>query len=141
MKIEEFKNRILRLAIVGSRTFTDFNRLQKEVLKLFYSDDINCIISGGAKGADKLAEKFAKLYNKPMIIFKPFNYYVKNINYCGVLVPIYDVLDNKLYYTRNKQIVDNCDFLIAFWNGKSGGTKMTINYAKQQNKKYKIIKV
>ncbi len=35
---------------------------------------------------------------------------------------------------RNKYVVDNCDLLIAVYNHRSGGTKMTIDYAKSIDK-------
>jgi len=128
----------MKVAIVGSRTFNDYEKLKEELFKLNRNriiDVFPVIITGDdekAKGADRLACIYAKRSGLDLIIFKPVNRYVKNA---------YDLLGNNCYFARNKQIVDNCDFLIAFWNGKSGGTKMTINYAKQQNKQYKIIKV
>lgn len=36
---------------------------------------------------------------------------------------------------RNQYIVDNCDLLIAVYNGTSGGTKNTIDYAKTKHKR------
>ncbi len=40
---------------------------------------------------------------------------------------------------RNKWMVDNCDLLIAVWNGTSGGTANCVNYAKSINKQIIII--
>lgn len=40
---------------------------------------------------------------------------------------------------RNKQIVDACDKLIAFWDGKSKGTKISIDMAEKQGKLLKVI--
>jgi uncharacterized phage-like protein YoqJ len=37
--------------------------------------------------------------------------------------------------TRNQWMVDNCDSLIAVWDGSSGGTGNCIQYAKSVNKK------
>ena len=37
------------------------------------------------------------------------------------------------------EIVCNCDFLLAFWNGESKGTKFTIEYANKIGKPFKII--
>ncbi|MDO4700541.1 MAG: hypothetical protein Q4A69_07655 [Moraxella sp.] len=37
-------------------------------------------------------------------------------------------------FIRNRLIVDTADVLIAFWDGKSTGTKYTIDYAKKQQK-------
>lgn len=38
------------------------------------------------------------------------------------------------YYHRNKVMVDLADKVIAIWNGRSGGTKQTFQYAMSQNK-------
>lgn len=41
----------------------------------------------------------------------------------------------KAMQIRNEYIVDNCDVLIAVWNGiKDGGTWNTVNYAREKNK-------
>jgi hypothetical protein len=121
----------MKVAIVGSRTFNDYEKFKEEISKIDI-DVFPVILTGDAKGADKLARIFANKRGDDLIVFKPVNRYIENA---------YGLLGNNCYFARNKQIVDNCDFLIAFWDGKSGGTKMTINYAKQQNKQYKIIKV
>ena len=39
---------------------------------------------------------------------------------------------------RNKQIVDNCDCLLALWDGVSRGTKYTIDLAISKGKLVKI---
>jgi len=42
---------------------------------------------------------------------------------------------------RNKLIVDECDCVLAFWDGSSRGTKFTLDYAKEKNKLIKIIQI
>jgi hypothetical protein len=42
---------------------------------------------------------------------------------------------------RNKLIVDECDCVLAFWDGQSHGTKFTLDYAKEKNKPIKIIQI
>lgn len=42
---------------------------------------------------------------------------------------------------RNKLIVDECDCVLAFWDGQSHGTKFTIDYAKEKGKPIKIINI
>lgn len=39
------------------------------------------------------------------------------------------------YLKRDREMIDECDVVIAFWNTKSKGTKYTIDYAKKQDKK------
>ena len=53
-----------RIAIIGSRDFNNFDFLDKKVKELMPKQDYQFIIvSGGAKGTDTLAEKFAEKYN------------------------------------------------------------------------------
>lgn len=75
-------------------------------------------MSGGAKGADSLAERFAKENNIETMIFPAdWDKYGKNAG-----------------YIRNKDIISNSDIVIAFWDGKSKGTKISIDLAKQSSK-------
>ncbi len=55
-------------------------------------------------------------------------------------------VSNSNYYNgcmqkRNKYMVDNSDLIIAVFNGNSGGTKQTIDYAKSKNINIKIIEL
>lgn len=44
------------------------------------------------------------------------------------------------YHMRNRYMVDNCDLLIAIYNGENkGGTAYTVNYAREQGKEILII--
>ena len=56
------------------------------------------IISGGAKGADTLAKRYAAENNIPMKEF----------------LPNWDTFGKSAGYLRNKEIVENCDGLVAF---------------------------
>ena len=78
---------------------------------------------GGAKGADKLSEKWADDNNIDKDIYYPdWNKYGK-----------------KAGYIRNQSIIENSDRVIAFWDGSSKGTSHSINLAKKDDKPYKII--
>ena len=106
------------IALIGSRTFNDYAYL-KEKMKLF--PGITKIISGGAKGADQLAERYAKEFNLPIEIVLPdWKKYGKS---AGVF--------------RNKLMVDKADLIVAFWNGKSAGTRSSIEYAKKKHKEFR----
>lgn len=110
-----------KLAIVGGRDFDNYSLLKEEINELKLN--ISLIISGGALGADKLGEKYADTHNIPTQIYYPnWKEYGKR---AGAI--------------RNKLIVENSDYIIAFWNGISKGTKITIDLAKKCNKKLKII--
>lgn len=115
----------MKVAIVGTRTFTDFQLMRDKVTEYIHPSSITEIISGGATGADRLAEKFALCYGIPIQIFHPdWNTHGK---VAGVL--------------RNKKIVDKADLIIAFWNGSSRGTANTINIARQLKKDLLVIHI
>lgn len=101
----------MKTAIIGSRDITDL------AIELPFRPTE--IISGGAKGVDTLAEIFAKKNNIPIRVFRPD--YSKGNYKAAPLI-------------RNRLIVDNCDVLVAYWDGESKGTKFTIDYAKKQGK-------
>jgi len=103
----------MTVAIIGSRNITNIK------IENYLPTDISLIVSGGAKGIDTLAEKYADKNDIPKLIFLPD--YKKH----GKIAPL----------IRNRQIVDNADIVIAFWNGFSSGTKFTIDYAKKCGKK------
>lgn len=99
------------VAIVGSRTITSLN-LDFYINK----NNIRQIVSGGANGVDSIAEKWARQHGIEVLIYKP-QYEV----YGGKYAPI----------QRDKELVNASDIVIAFWDGKSKGTKFTIEYARE----------
>jgi hypothetical protein len=114
----------LKVGIIGSRNFDDYDLLEESILEIVKLEDIDAIISGGARGADTLAEKFAVKHNKIKVIFKPN--WIRYRSQAGFL--------------RNTDIVETSDILIAFWDGKSSGTKDSISKAEKRNIPLYIIK-
>jgi hypothetical protein len=111
----------MKIAIVGSRKFNDYELL-KNVVKDYivqYNGVNITIVSGGAKGADTLAEHFAKEFDFEMKIFHPD----------------WEQLGRDACSARNTQIVAFSDIVFAFWDGTSPGTKDSITKAKQMKKK------
>ena len=104
----------MKAAIIGSRSFVDYEYLKEKLSGL----PISHIISGGAKGADSLAEKYAIEHNIPITVIKPD--YTKN--------------GKSATHIRNRDIVNSSDTVIAFWNGKPGGTKSVIAFAENSGK-------
>lgn len=109
----------MKLAIIGSRTCPPIDIASY----LKYIPDT--IVSGGAKGADTYARLFAQQHNLKLIEF----------------LPDYEKYGRNAPLIRNKQIVEECDCLIAFWDGKSRGTKYTLDYATKLGKPTKIVQI
>ena len=61
----------IRLAIVGSRTFNDYNMVVKVLSQLRHDYDYNYIeiVSGGAKGADAFGERYANENSIKLSVF------------------------------------------------------------------------
>ncbi len=112
----------MKVAVIGSKEFTDYSQL-KSVLDSIQG--ISAIISGGAPGTDTLGRKYAHQHNIKFLEFPPD----------------YKKYGNKAKHIRDRQIVEHCDRVIAFWDGECEGTKYTMDYAGQQNKPVTIIKV
>lgn len=114
----------MKLAVVGSRSFNNYDALSKELDYIRTRQNITALVSGGAKGADVLAERYAKENNIEVLVIKPD----------------WDKHGNKAGFIRNVEIWDNSDFGIAFWDGESKGTQHSFDIAKKQNKYCKLFK-
>jgi hypothetical protein len=115
-----------RVAVVGGRNFED-KKLLYEVLTR-NRDRIKMIVSGDAEGADTLAVTWARDYGFPFLTFPPVWH-----------DPDTGAYDKGAGFRRNRYIAEYSDCGIAFWDGKSRGTKNTIDIFKQLNKSMKII--
>lgn len=104
----------MKIAVIGSREFDDYELMEK-ALDSF--KNIELIVSGGAVGADTLAELYAKNNGIETLI-----HYADWQEHGKAAGPI-----------RNTQIVNDADFILAFWDGKSTGTKDSINKAYKTN--------
>lgn len=114
----------MKLAVVGSRDGVSKDLVFDHLDKLTYKENIDMIITGGARGVDSYAQDFAEQF------FVPYK----------VIRPIYPSL--KVYYLyRNIEIITEADMIIAFWNGKSKGTKFVIDYASSRKKRVEIVNV
>lgn len=114
------------LAIIGSRSFNNYTYAKKEILNIIQDNKIPItkIISGGASGADKIAEIFASKFNIPI----------------EVLVADWSK-GKQAGVVRNTDIIKKSDYVIAFWDGISKGTLDSINKAKKLNKKLFIVNI
>ena len=114
----------MKLSVIGSRTFDNYDILKKYLDTINKRVEITTIVSGGAKGADSLSEKWAKENNKETLIF------LHDWNTHG----------KKAGFLRNNDIISNCDCVLCFWDGVSKGTEYSITLSKKLNKKCLIVK-
>ncbi len=103
----------MRVAVIGSRTFTDYAFLE-ETLKHIY---ITELITGEAEGVDQLAKRYAVEHH---ISFQEIPH------------------DDQSIQNRTYQIINKAQLVIAFWDGKSQGTCDLVKYARKHNKNIRI---
>lgn len=111
------------LAIVGSRTFSDYKLLDETLTRFNQDNPITEIVSGGARGADSLAEKWANTNNIPVVVFPAE----------------WEKYGRRAGMIRNRLIISECEHCIAFWDGVSHGTKNDIDLCQRQNVPYTIV--
>ncbi|GJG37862.1 DUF2493 domain-containing protein [Prevotella lacticifex] len=118
---------IYGIIIAGGRDFDDYSLLQSKCLPIIERQMVNhdvIIMSGHAKGADMLGERFAEEH--------------------GLKLEVYPA-DWKAHYRsagfrRNEQMGDIANGLIAFWDGESHGTKHMIEYAKSKGLDVNVVR-
>lgn len=135
----------MRIAVTGHRP----ERLkdQQEEVKKWLSEQLNkydCTeaISGMAQGADQIFAQAAIEKNIPLICCYPYRKNFFHQEEQKILNKAEDIkfiseayTGNRVYWFRDKYMVDNCDLLLAVWDGiKAGGTWLTINYAQKIGK-------
>jgi hypothetical protein len=114
---------LYKVIIAGGRDFSDYDTL-KDFCDKTLSEYKNIeIVSGTARGADSLGEKYAQEKGYFLKQFKP-DWNIGKM--AGIL--------------RNEQMGNYSNALIAFWDGNSKGTKHMIDYAKKKGLKIYVCK-
>ena len=113
-------NKLIKLVIVGSRTFNNYSLATAVINKIAteYGYKYIEIVSGGAKGTDAIGELYADSNGIPKKIF-PADW---------------KKWGKRAGFVRNVDIIDNCDVCICFWDGESHGTKHDIELCEQKHK-------
>lgn len=119
------------LLIAGSRTFNDYELL-KERCDFFLQNQKGTIhiVSGGAKGADTLAERYAKERGYELHVF-PADW---------------NTYGNSAGYIRNEEMhkfIAKASYkkgVVCFWDGQSKGTAHNFELSKKYNNPLRVVK-
>jgi len=109
------------LAIIGGRDFGNMNIFNKAMNP--YIGKVGLVVSGAAPGADSIGERWADFHKIPKLVF-PADW---------------DRYKKAAGFIRNAHIASNCNACIAFWDGKSRGTKSTIDLCESKGIPVKIV--
>lgn len=103
----------MKVAVIGSRNLTI------DDLGKYLPAETTEIVSGGAKGIDASAREYALANSIKLTEF----------------LPDYAKYKKGAPLKRNLQIIEYADVVIAFWDGKSKGTKFVIDNCNRIGKK------
>ena len=110
-----------RVIIAGGRDFDDYEYMSTKLNELFkdqnmFNNKAIKVISGMAKGADTLGIRYADEHKLTKILF-PANW---------------KVYPRIAGFLRNNDMLSIATHLIAFWDGKSSGTKHMIDITQEK---------
>jgi ribosomal protein S11 len=103
----------MRTIIAGSRGITDVKVVFKAIKDSKFT--ITEVLSGGAKGVDRIAEQYAASKGLPCRVFKAD--WGRHGQMGGII--------------RNEEMASHADALIAVWDGQSHGTEHMIREAQR----------
>ena len=103
----------MKVAVIGSRNLTVEN------IGDYLPNETTEIVSGGAKGIDTSAKEYA----------------IANSIKLTEFLPNYAKYKRGAPLKRNMQIIEYADVVIAFWDGKSKGTKFVIDNCNKMGKR------
>lgn len=122
----------MRVAIVGSRTFNNQDFLDWAIQDSEL--DITEVVCGEAPGADTVGRLWAEENGIPVVSF-PAEW--DNLEAPGAVIRTtrYGKPYNaRAGHDRNTRMAEYCDVVLAFWDGKSPGTKHMLSQAKKMRK-------
>lgn len=107
----------MKVAMIGSRSIKICDP------EKYMPCGVTEIVSGGAKGVDACAAEYAKKNGLKLTEF----------------LPRYERYKRGAPLVRNMEIIMYADKVIAFWDGKSKGTKYVIEKCRSMNKDITVI--
>lgn len=107
----------MKVAVIGSRG------LRVDNLEKYLPKETTEIVSGGARGIDACAREYAVRNNIKLTEF----------------LPEYEKYGRSAPIKHNLLIIDYADYVLAFWDGKSHGTKYVIDNCKKKNKPVRVL--
>lgn len=132
----------MKLAIIGSRSLTDYDWFKEQVYNHFFRQEsdgdggclewwsMNEVISGGAVGADQFSARLVREWNKQVGYEE-----IKLTEH----LPNWDLYGKRAGFIRNELIIKDADMVLAFWDGLSKGTGNSLSIAKRLKKTTLIV--
>lgn len=120
------EKKLIKLIIAGGREFRDYEYMKQEcdfMLSVLLETCKVEIVSGGARGADTLALEYARERGYPVTLMKAD----------------WDTHGKSAGYIRNQEMANYATHCLAFWDGKSRGTKHMIDIAQKDGLRCRVV--
>lgn len=117
---------MFKVIVAGSRDFNDYILLRRKMIHYLSRKKPHEveIVSGGARGADALGERFAKEKGCKLKIMKAD----------------WDLFGKSAGYIRNAEMSKYADACVVFWDGESKGARHMIDLANKEGLPLKIVR-
>ena len=112
----------MRFGIIGSRGFTDAAIVHSTLNRIISNSGEDVIVCSSGKGSDETVHAWAKTNLVDAVTFRPYNFVDRKVPHR----PNY-------FYFCNKQIIDNSDSVIIFYDGKEKCALAAYEYAVSKN--------
>lgn len=114
-----------RIIVFGSRNFNDYQLLEYKLDRILVNSDNVTIISGCARGPDRLGERYA----------------TRN-GYGLIRIPAqWDIYGSFAGFLRNDEMLRSATHAVGFWDGRSRGTADMINKVKARGLPLRVIRI
>lgn len=115
----------IKLIIAGSRNFTNYAKAKAYLDAMIRVYEVTEVISGGARGADSLGEKWAWEKDIPLVVVRAD----------------WQRFGKRAGMVRNQLMALQADAVIVFWDGNSRGSSNMIDIAKEKELLLKVIRI
>lgn len=126
-----------KIIVAGGRDFNDYGAVESELREIINNDFLGhsiSIVSGKAKGADSLGIRFAEKWGMKTYEF-PAEWDNLDVPNSVIKYTTYGKPYNAVAgHNRNRKMAEFADVLVAFWDGKSRGTKNMIKTMERMGK-------
>ena len=109
----------MKLLVAGSRSIKEYD------LQGLVPEGVTLIITGGASGIDEIAEEYADKKRISKLVLRPR----------------YDLYGKAAPLKRNEEMVEICDMVLVIWDGRSRGSRYTIEQAKKMGKQVTVRRI
>ena len=129
----------MRVGVVGNRKAQNTKSIVEGIAAVFDSLEfeegpktkgITILTGGEGTGVSKAAELFGRIYMLDVIKVEPFFVLDKGTKY-----------DPRHFFVRNRQLVDNCDIVIAFPYQEDSGVRHLVAYANKKKVPCKVLEL